>query len=72
MEAPKQERLPKGALYDLVKDFLQANPGEEFRPAKIGTTLGRSSSAVNNALEKLAINGMATKTREAPKRFTSN
>ncbi|UOX90391.1 hypothetical protein MUY14_07130 [Amycolatopsis sp. FBCC-B4732] len=70
-DAPKKERLPKGALYDMVLAFLQAHPGEEFGPAKIGAELVRSSGAVNNALEKLVANGMATKTCEAPKRFTS-
>jgi Tfp pilus assembly major pilin PilA len=69
-EAPKKERLPKGALYDMVLGFLQAHPGEEFGPAKIGAELVRSSGAVNNALEKLVANGLATKTCEAPKRFT--
>ncbi|MGW4526904.1 hypothetical protein [Amycolatopsis sp. NPDC004378] len=70
--APKKERLPKGALYDMVLNFLKAHPGEEFGPAKIGTELVRSSGAVNNALEKLVINGLARKTCEAPKRFTAN
>jgi predicted transcriptional regulator len=69
---PKKDRLPKGALYELVQEFLNAHPDEEFGPAKIGTELSRSSGAVNNALEKLVINGLATKTREAPKRFTSS
>ncbi|RSD16309.1 MarR family transcriptional regulator [Amycolatopsis eburnea] len=71
-DAPKKERLPKGALYDMVLGFLQAHPGEEFGPAKIGAELVRSSGAVNNALEKLVTNGLATKTCEAPKRFTSS
>lgn len=71
-DTPQKDRLPKGALYDLVKEFLQARPGEEFGPAKIGTELVRSSGAVNNALEKLVTNGLATKTCEAPKRFTSS
>ncbi|MFF1608850.1 hypothetical protein ACFVYA_13815 [Amycolatopsis sp. NPDC058278] len=71
-EAPKKERLPKGALYDMVLGFLQAHPGEELGPAKIGAELVRSSGAVNNALEKLVANGLATKTCEAPKRFTSS
>ncbi|MFJ7218938.1 MarR family transcriptional regulator [Amycolatopsis sp. NPDC098790] len=69
---PKKERLPKGALYELVRGFLQAHPGEEFGPAKIGTELVRSSGAVNNALEKLVVDGLATKTCEAPKRFTAS
>src|SRR4051812_31728107 len=34
--APKKERLPKGGLYELVKEFLQTHPGEEYGPAKIG------------------------------------
>jgi predicted transcriptional regulator len=71
-DTPNKERLPKGALYELVREFLQARPGEEFGPAKIGTELVRSSGAVNNALEKLVANGLATKTCEAPKRFTFN
>ncbi|QKV80716.1 helix-turn-helix domain-containing protein [Amycolatopsis sp. Hca4] len=71
-DAPKKERLPKGALYDMVLAFLKAHPGEEFGPAKIGAELVRSSGAVNNALEKLVTNGLATKTCEAPKRFTSS
>ncbi len=71
-DAPTKERLPKGALYDMVLGFLQAHPGEEFGPAKIGAELVRSSGAVNNALEKLVTNGLATKTCEAPKRFTSS
>ncbi|MEU0533467.1 hypothetical protein [Amycolatopsis tolypomycina] len=71
-DASKKERLPKGALYELVRGFLQEHPGEEFGPAKIGTELVRSSGAVNNALEKLVKNGLATKTCEAPKRFTSS
>ncbi|WP_410630960.1 hypothetical protein [Amycolatopsis sp. cmx-4-83] len=70
--APKKERLPKGALYDMVLKFLKAHPGEEFGPAKIGTELVKSSGAVSNALEKLVIKGLATKTSEAPKRFTAN
>ncbi|MFG1645556.1 hypothetical protein ACGFMK_35190, partial [Amycolatopsis sp. NPDC049252] len=69
-DAPKKERLPKGALYDMVLGFLKAHPGEEFGPAKIGAELVRSSGAVNNALEKLVTDGLATKTCEAPKRFT--
>ncbi|MFJ7213615.1 hypothetical protein [Amycolatopsis sp. NPDC098790] len=71
-ETSKKDRLPKGGLYELVKDFLHKHPGEEFGPAKIGTELVRSSGAVNNALEKLVSNGLAKKTCEAPKRFTSS
>jgi DNA-binding MarR family transcriptional regulator len=64
-----KERLPKGGLRGLVEDYLAERPGESFGPAKIGKDLGRSGGAVNNALEKLAADGYATKTCEAPKRF---
>ncbi|MGW3960142.1 helix-turn-helix domain-containing protein [Amycolatopsis sp. NPDC005003] len=70
-DAPTKDRLPKGGLYDLVKTYLYEHPGEEFGPAKIGTELGRSSGAVNNALEKMVTDGLATKTCEAPKRFAA-
>jgi hypothetical protein len=71
-DASKKDRLPKGGLYDLVKTYLYEHTGESFGPAKIGIELGRSSGAVNNALERLVINGLATKTCDAPKRFASN
>ncbi|MET8846008.1 hypothetical protein [Amycolatopsis sp. NPDC004625] len=71
-DAPKKDRLPKGGLYELVKAYLHDHPGESFGPAKIGTELGRSSGAVNNALERLVVSGLATKTCEAPKRFASS
>lgn len=71
-DSPKGERLPKGGLYDLVKAFLYEHPGESFGPAKIGTLLERSSGAVNNALEKMVTQGLAKKTCDAPKRFSSS
>ncbi|MEV0068832.1 MULTISPECIES: hypothetical protein [unclassified Amycolatopsis] len=65
-------RLPKGALRALVQQYLTDRPGQDFGPAKIGKELGHSGGAVNNALEKLAADGYAFKTCEAPKRFTIN
>ncbi|GAB2677209.1 hypothetical protein GCM10027271_42540 [Saccharopolyspora gloriosae] len=65
-----QERLAPGALHGLVEDFLTEHPGVEFGPSKIGKELGRSSGAVNNALEKMTEKGVVVKTCEAPKRFT--
>jgi predicted transcriptional regulator len=62
-------RLAPGALRGLVEDYLSDHPGEEFSPSAIGKALDRSSGAVNNALEKLVLDGYAVKTKEAPKRF---
>jgi predicted transcriptional regulator len=67
--AAKPPRLAPGALRGLVEDYLRDHSSEEFSPNMIGTALGRSSGAVNNALEKLVENGYAVKTKEAPKRF---
>lgn len=63
------ERLPNGALRGMVEDFLRDHPGEEFSPTAIGTALGRSGGAVNNALVKLTREGTARQTQQAPKRF---
>lgn len=64
-----KDRLPKGGLRGLVEDYLTDHPDESFGPAKIGKDLRRSGGAVNNALEKLVVDGYAIKTCEAPKRF---
>ncbi|UGT59887.1 hypothetical protein [Nocardia asteroides] len=62
-------RLPAGGLRGLVEDFLHDNPREEFTPHQIGKALDRSSGAVHNALVKLAKDGTAQQTGEAPKKF---
>jgi len=67
----KPPRLTPGALRGMVEDFLGEHRGEEFSPNKIGKALGRSSGAVNNALETLVKTGYAVKTHDAPKRFTA-
>lgn len=64
-------RLTSGALRGMVEDFLGKHRGQEFSPSMIGQALGRSSGAVNNALETLAKTGYAIKTQDAPKRFTA-
>jgi predicted transcriptional regulator len=68
-DGDKAPRLAPGGLRGLVEDFLRDHEGEEFSPSKIGKALGRSSGAVNNALEKLVETGYANKTNAAPKRF---
>jgi hypothetical protein len=67
--ATAKDRLPKGGLYELVKNYLAEHPDDSFGPAKIGTDLNRSGGAVSNALDKLVTDGHAIKTCEAPKRF---
>jgi hypothetical protein len=70
--ATAKDRLPKGGLYELVKNYLAEHPDDSFGPAKIGTDLSRSGGAVSNALEKLVTDGHAIKTCEAPKRFRTS
>ncbi|MFI2473070.1 hypothetical protein [Nocardia xishanensis] len=63
-------RLAAGALRGQVEDFLRDHPGSEFTPHQIGKTIGRSSGAVHNALEKLTAIGTARKTSARPKKYT--
>lgn len=58
-----------GALRDLVQAHLYDNPGEEYTPHQISKTLGRSSGAVANALDRLVQLGVAAQTSEKPRRF---
>lgn len=67
----KTPRLTSGALRGMVEDFLGEHRGQEFSASTIGKALGRSSGAVNNALETLVKIGYAVKTQDAPKRFTA-
>lgn len=63
-------RLAPGALRGMVEDYLRDHPDDEFGPTAIAHALGgKSSGAVNNALEKLVVSGTAVKTKDAPKRF---
>ena len=62
-------RLGSGELRGMVETFLRDNRGEHS-PSAVAKVLGRSSGAVNNALEKLVTDGVAAKTQEAPKRFS--
>lgn len=67
----KRARLKPGMLHGMVEDYLRANPDDEFGPTKIARDLGgKSSGAVNNALERLVKDGTAVKTKEHPKRFS--
>ncbi len=66
---PVSRRLPPGGLHGMVEDFLRAHPNEEFGPGAIAKSLGRSSGAVSNALERSVTSGLAVLTSPKPKRF---
>ncbi|WP_280332935.1 hypothetical protein [Nocardia wallacei] len=70
------EKLPSGALRGMVEGHLRANPGESFSPTALKRALEEvhaprqlSSGAINNALEKLTSDGIATRTSDAPKKW---
>ncbi|MGW6934627.1 hypothetical protein ACWGE0_31515 [Lentzea sp. NPDC054927] len=56
---PVSRRLPPGGLHGMVEDFLRAHPNEEFGPGAIAKSLGRSSGAVSNALDRSVTSGLA-------------
>lgn len=66
----KRTRLKPGVLHGMVEDYLRDHPDDEFGPTRVARDLNRSSGAVNNALERLAKDGTAVKTKEHPKRFS--
>ena len=63
------ERLGRGALGALVRDYLAARPGEELGPTQIGKALDRSQGAVSNALARLEAAGEAELVSAAPRRY---
>jgi DNA-binding MarR family transcriptional regulator len=67
--AASAERLGRGALGVLVRDYLAARPGEELGPTQIGKALDRSQGAVSNALARLAAAGVAELVSPAPRRY---
>ncbi|WP_129665753.1 hypothetical protein [Phytoactinopolyspora endophytica] len=67
----KPARLRRGALRDMVAEYLAAHPGEEFGPTAIGHALDRSSGAVANALAKLVVAGQVVQIGERPARYAT-
>ncbi|MDJ1134514.1 hypothetical protein [Streptomyces iconiensis] len=51
---------------------LQAHPEKEFTATGISRAVGRSSSAIANALPKLVAQGHARQVNETPRRFQYN
>ncbi|MGH8917188.1 MAG: winged helix-turn-helix transcriptional regulator [Actinomycetes bacterium] len=69
--APKSggERLERGALGALVRDYLAARPDEDLGPSQVGKALGRSQGAVSNALARLETAGEARLVTVTPRRY---
>jgi hypothetical protein len=63
------ERLRSGALHGMVEDFLRERPADEHGPVAIAKSIGRSSGAVANALERMVASGWAVRTSDKPKRY---
>ncbi len=63
------DRLGRGALGALVREYLAARPGEGLGPTQIGKALGRSQGAVSNALARLEAGGEAQLVSASPRRY---
>ncbi len=66
---PSADRLGRGALGALVREYLAARPGEDLGPTQIGKALGRSQGAVSNALARLEAGGEARLVSASPRRY---
>jgi len=63
------ERLGRGALGTLVRDYLAAHPDENLGATQVGKALGRSQGAVSNALSRLEAAGEARLVSITPRRY---
>jgi DNA-binding MarR family transcriptional regulator len=63
------DRLGRGALGTLVREYLAARPEEDLGPTQIGKALGRSQGAVSNALGRLEASGEARLVSTSPRRY---
>lgn len=63
------DRLGRGALGSLVRDYLAARPDDDLGPTQVGTALGRSQGAVANALARLEAAGEAKLVSASPRRY---
>jgi DNA-binding MarR family transcriptional regulator len=67
--ADGSERLGRGALAAMVRDYLAERPKESFGPAALGKALGRSQGAISNALAAMAERGEAVLVADKPRRY---
>jgi DNA-binding transcriptional ArsR family regulator len=62
-------RLGRGALGSLVRDYLAARPEETFGPAAVGKALGRSQGAISNSLATMGARGEVVLVGDKPRRY---
>lgn len=67
--AASGDRLGRGALGSLVRDYLAARPDDDLGPTQVGKALGRSQGAVANALARLEAAGEAQLVSASPRRY---
>jgi DNA-binding MarR family transcriptional regulator len=67
--ARSADRLGRGALGALVREYLASRPSEDLGPTQIGKALGRSQGAVSNALARLEAGGEARLVTASPRRY---
>jgi DNA-binding transcriptional ArsR family regulator len=67
--ADGSQRLGRGALAAMVRDYLAERPKESFGPAALGKALGRSQGAISNALAAMAERGEAVLVADKPRRY---
>jgi DNA-binding MarR family transcriptional regulator len=67
--ARSTDRLGRGALGTLVREYLAARPDEDLGPTQIGKALGRSQGAVSNVLGRLEASGEAQLVSASPRRY---
>jgi DNA-binding MarR family transcriptional regulator len=69
-EAPAlADRLGRGALGIMVREYLAARPDEDLGPTQVGKGLGRSQGAVSNALSRLEAAGELRLVSASPRRY---
>ncbi len=68
--ASPAERLGRGALGALIRDYLAARPGEDLGPTQVAKGLGgKSGGAVGNALARLEAADEARLVSTSPRRY---
>jgi len=67
--ARSADRLGRGALGALVREYLAARSHEDLGPTQVGKGLGRSQGAVSNALARLEAAGEIRLVSASPRRY---
>ena len=70
--ARSADRLGRGALGALVREYLAARSHEDLGPTQVGKGLGRSQGAVSNALARLEAAGEIRLVSASPRMYCIN